>query len=197
MALWRHEVRRCGKAVLAAPPVVVVLAALLSLMARGGLRDWLAGWFPGALLPMAAGIAAVSVVSREAMAELQLTLPTPYPVTVRRRLAVLAVVVAVAGLAVLAVLTQGSRPALPDVAGLVAATAAFSLALIGVGTRVAAGTTATGGGPAATAVVSVWLAKTLMMDRVPVPQTAVSVAFAAAGVWLLVRGSRKAGGEVA
>ena len=44
-------------------------------------------------------------------------------------------------------------------------------------------------------VMTAWLAKLLVLDRIPLPSAAVAAAFTVAGVWLLIRGSIRAGGE--
>ncbi|ETK34045.1 conserved protein with unknown function [Microbispora sp. ATCC PTA-5024] len=203
--LWRHEVRRCGLVALVTPLAVVASTTLLSALAGGGMHDFLAVWLPAALLPLVAGVCAVGVVSREVMPELQATFPTPYPVTVRRRLRLLILAVG-AGVVVLAVSAatgaghdpvtgQGaSGPVLSSLFS-AASSAAFSLLLIGVGAYAAAGRTRNRGGPASALVMTAWLAKLLVLDRIPLPPAAVAVAFAAAGLWSMVRGSTRAGGE--
>jgi len=194
--------RRCGLVALGTPVAVVACTALVSAMAGGGMREFLAVWLPGALLPLVAGVCAVGVMAREVMSELQSTFATPYPVTLRRRLWLLVIAVGL-GVGVLGLsAAAGAAPeagAGQGVAGSgavlssVAAAGSFSLLLIGLGAYAAAGKTQPG--PAAALVMTAWLAKLLVLDRIPVPPAVVAAGFAVAGVWLLVRGSVRAGGE--
>ncbi len=196
--LWRHEMRRCGLAALGTPVTVVACTALVSGMAGGGMREFLAVWLPGALLPLVAGACAVGVMAREVMPELQCTFATPYPVTVRRRLWLLVIATGL-GAGVLGLSAAAGAAPEPGVAGAgvvlsaVASAAAFSLLLIGLGVYAAAGRGRPGS--AAALVMTAWLAKPLVLDRIPLPPAAVAAVFTVAGVWLLVRGSARAGGE--
>jgi len=201
--LWRHEMRRCGPVALGTPVAVASCAALVAVMAGGGMREFLAVRLPGALLPLVAGVCAVGVMAREVMPELQCTFATPYPVTVRRRLWLLVIAVGL-GAGVLGLSAAAGAATGPDVAGQdtagsgavlspVASAAAFSLLLIGLGGHAAAGRAQPG--PAAALVMTAWLAKLLVLDRIPLPSAAVAAAFTVAGVWLLIRGSIRAGGE--
>lgn len=200
--LWRHEMRRCGLVALGAPVAVVACAALVAAMAGGGMRGFLAVWLPGALLPLVAGVCAVGVMAREVMPELQSTFATPYPVTLRRRLWLLVIAVGL-GVGVLGLSAAAGAAPEPGtgqgVAGSgavlssVAAAGSFSLLLIGLGAYAAARKTQPG--PASALVMTAWLAKLLVLDRIPLPAAAVVAAFTVAGVWLLVRGSVRAGGE--
>ncbi|EXG82356.1 hypothetical protein [Cryptosporangium arvum] len=98
LALWRHEFGRAGWITLVAPPLA--LLAPLALTALGGAerqRLLLAG--PEAVLPLAVALAAVSIVARDPVTELHLTLPTRLRATLLRRLALLLLVAGiVAGL---------------------------------------------------------------------------------------------------
>jgi hypothetical protein len=98
LSLWRYEFGRAGWTTLAAPPLALI--APLALTAFGGTereRLLLAG--PEAVLPLAVALAAVSIVARDPVTELHLTLPTPLRATLLRRLALLLVVAGiVAGL---------------------------------------------------------------------------------------------------
>ncbi|MEU7986263.1 hypothetical protein AB0B56_15475 [Streptosporangium canum] len=93
--LWSHEIRRAGPAALLAPPVLVVLIALLAAFGtRLGSREGNTAWFLmialEAGIPLVSGIAAASLIGRDRAVELQLTLPTGYRSTLLRRLAVTA-----------------------------------------------------------------------------------------------------------
>jgi hypothetical protein len=110
LSLWHHELRRSGWVGLL-PPVIaeVVLvgaavdgAARLGQPARGTalvLQSSLE-----LALPLAAGVAAGSLVGRDPAIELQLTMPTPYRGTILRRLIISAGWVALIALAAAAVM---------------------------------------------------------------------------------------------
>ena len=93
VALWRHEVRRAGWPAIVTPAVVVVaMLGMAAVMVAGSApsdtvgRLLVAGLEVG--LPLAAGIGAAALVGRDPAIELQLSAPTPYRVTVLRRLAI-------------------------------------------------------------------------------------------------------------
>ncbi|MBX6384502.1 MAG: hypothetical protein IRZ07_16270 [Microbispora sp.] len=194
--LWRHEARRCGPAALVTPPAVVVSAALLTTPAGGGARTFVAVWLPAALLPLVAGVFAAGVVSREVMRELQCTFATAYPVTVRRRLLLLVAAVGVAAVILAVTIAAHGGPEARTVAlSTAVSAAASSLLLMGVGAYAAAGRSEGRGGPASAFAMTAWLAKLLVLDRIPLPPAAVAAVSAAAGLWLVARASTKAGGE--
>jgi hypothetical protein len=96
LALWRHEVRRAGRAALLVPPVAALVPVLAAVDGAARLdaasRDT-AHLLQAVLelaLPLAAGLGAASLVGGDPAIELQLTLPTPYRATILRRLAVTA-----------------------------------------------------------------------------------------------------------
>jgi hypothetical protein len=104
LSLWRHEVRRAGWVALLPPllaagilvPVAVDGAVRLNYPSRGTalvLQSLLE-----LALPLAAGMAAASLVGRDPAVELQLTFPTAYRTTILRRLAISAGWVAVIAL---------------------------------------------------------------------------------------------------
>ncbi len=91
LTLWRYEARRAGWAALLGPPIAVALgiAAALANPLPGDTTT--ARILLGALemaIPLAAGVACASLVGRDPAVELQLTAPTPYRVTLLRRMAV-------------------------------------------------------------------------------------------------------------
>ncbi|MEE6263078.1 hypothetical protein [Plantactinospora sonchi] len=109
MPLWRYEARRAGWTVFAAPLTALLVGVALALLAANGGssraqvgRMLLAG--PEVMLPLAVGMAAVSMVARDGCRELQLSLPTRYAVTLGRRLGALALAGAVCTLLFSAVL---------------------------------------------------------------------------------------------
>jgi hypothetical protein len=93
--LWRYEARRAGWAAGLAPPAALAVATAMAVVAtlngspepQVG-RVLLAGL--EALLPLALGMTAVTLVARDGCRELQLSLPTRYARTLGRRLGVLA-----------------------------------------------------------------------------------------------------------
>lgn len=94
LSLWRYELGRAGWTTLAAPPLALIVP--LALLALGGTereRLLLAG--PEAVLPLAVALVAVSIVARDPVTELHLTLPTRFRATLLRRLALLLVVAGV------------------------------------------------------------------------------------------------------
>ncbi|MEV0982236.1 hypothetical protein [Streptomyces sp. NPDC049915] len=162
MSAWPHEARRCGLAALVLPCAAALVA--WAAMATGDDPD---GTLLGralltTALPAATALACASVVARETMTELHLTLPTRYPHTVARRLCaptVLAVLAATALVGLLTATGRDIRPAttLTELAGLTALLT--GCAVWGTARRGSAG--------AGTAlVIAVCLAKLLLLDRV-------------------------------
>jgi hypothetical protein len=95
---WRYEVRRTGLAVLGVPPVMAVLAAVVSVMTQGTSDAYRI--VPGSvetLLPLAAGVTVAAAIGRDNARELQLSLPARYPATLARRAGLVLAVVAVSG----------------------------------------------------------------------------------------------------
>ncbi|MCX4970329.1 hypothetical protein OHA98_37335 [Streptomyces sp. NBC_00654] len=157
---WTHEVRRCGKQAVALP----VLAALLACVAAVGLdgATVLGRALLSCALPAAAALACAAVVAREPLLELHLSLPTPYPRTVARRLAWPTAVTAVAALALVTTVTAAGQPL--DLPGTLLNLAGLTVLLSGgaVWATVRSGSAA----PATGLVVAVVLAKLLLVDRV-------------------------------
>jgi hypothetical protein len=154
--LWRHEIRRGGRGVLMLPPVAAVACALLAPAVDGFAARVLAA----DAIPVVAGLAAAAIVAGERAAELQLTMPVPYPVTVARRLGLLAASTLAA--TVLLTVALGERGTLAEPWPVAAGIAGFSLALIAVG-AVAAAPSRSGGGASAV-VFAAWLAKVMIVD---------------------------------
>jgi hypothetical protein len=91
LTLWRYEVRRAGWAALLGPPIAVALGIAAALANPQPGDATTARILLGTLemaVPLAAGVACASLVGRDPAVELQLTAPTPYRVTVVRRMAV-------------------------------------------------------------------------------------------------------------
>jgi hypothetical protein len=91
LSLWRYEARRAGWTALLGPPIAIALGigAALANPLPGDTST--ARILLGALemaIPLAAGVACASLVGRDPAVELQVTAPTPYRVTLLRRLAV-------------------------------------------------------------------------------------------------------------
>jgi hypothetical protein len=91
LILWRYEVRRAGWAALLGPPIAVVLGIAAALANPQPGDTSTARILLGALemaIPLFAGVTSASLVGRDPAVELQLTVLTPYRVTLLRRLAV-------------------------------------------------------------------------------------------------------------
>jgi hypothetical protein len=90
LTLWRYEARRAGWAALLGPPIVVALCVAVLLADRPSNDATTARILLGVLemgVPLAVGVGCASLVGRDPAAELQLTMPTQYRVTLLRRLA--------------------------------------------------------------------------------------------------------------
>lgn len=184
VSLYRHEARRCGPAAFALPALVVLAIALLCFFDTRGHydRDSLGSGLirlAVAGLALAAGLAAASAVCRERMLEVQLTLPTEYSTTLRRRIVLVALAVTVAAASVIAVLAGLGLWSGPG--GLVAS----PLRLLGpaalpAGLGVYFGISARSAAAGSTAAVAAWLAVLLVWN------TYVQAMVVNAGVQLLV-----------
>lgn len=108
LPLWRHEARRAGWAALLTPPLAVAAPVLVAVIDAAGTtsdRDIAQTLFAALEMaaPLAAGIGAASLVGRDPVAELLLSLPTGYRSTLLRRLSI-----TVGWTALVAVLLAGS-----------------------------------------------------------------------------------------
>lgn len=85
--LGLYEARRAGIEALVAVPVTLVAGAAMVIVTAVGGRDVhsVAGTVLEAVLPLAAGLAASSILDVDPLVELQLSLPTSYRVTATRR----------------------------------------------------------------------------------------------------------------
>ncbi|MGH9129455.1 MAG: hypothetical protein ACRDY2_10965 [Acidimicrobiales bacterium] len=173
-SLWLHEVRRCGPAALALPilaatGIVVASVALRATHVASNVASTQAASLTmmrlvSDLFPVTAGLATAAVVGRECLMELQLSAPTSYATTLRRRLCVVGVVVllgAVVCVAVLGVDHQWQRTPHGPLALLMPGGPA--VLLIGAGTWAGVVLRSTAGG--STMVVGVWLAQILILDH--------------------------------
>jgi hypothetical protein len=110
LSLWYHELRRAGWVALMPPllaEVILVGAAVDGAARLGQPSRGTALVLQSSLelaLPLAAGVAAGSLVGRDPAVELQLTMPTPYRGTILRRLIVSAGWVALIALAAAAIM---------------------------------------------------------------------------------------------
>jgi hypothetical protein len=111
LTLWRYELRRAGWAALLGPPIAVALDIAAALANPQPSDTTTARILLGALemaIPLATGVACASLVGRDPAVELQLTAPTPYRVTLLRRMVVtLGWTAAVAGLMAAALIATG------------------------------------------------------------------------------------------
>jgi hypothetical protein len=164
LSLWRHEVRRAGWAALLTPPIAaaVVLGAAVDEAARLDQPSQDTAHILQALLemalPLAAGVGAASLVGRDPVVELHLTLPTTYRSTILRRLAVSAGWVAVLALTAAVVMVASGwwhrwPAAHPPLAGQLTWLAP-TLCLAGLG--VLAGALSSSPAAATSAVVALW-----------------------------------------
>ncbi|WP_197349697.1 hypothetical protein [Streptomyces bathyalis] len=167
IATWLpHEVRRCGKQAFVLPVLAALLSCLAMLTGPGG-GTLLERSMLTSALPAATALACAAVVARERLLELHMSLPTPYPRTVARRLAWPAAVAAVSALT-LVTLARAARDSL-DVGAALLELAGLTVLLAGgaVWATVRSGSAA----PATGLVVAAVLAKLLLVDRV-VPEGA-------------------------
>ncbi|MEU9621688.1 MULTISPECIES: hypothetical protein [unclassified Streptomyces] len=185
---WVHEARRCGKQAFVLP-LLAALLAFVAVVAGPGAGVVLDRALLSCALPTATALACAAAVAREPMVELHLSLPTPYPRTVARRLVwpVSAAAVSAAALVGLVAAT-GRRPGpvatLLELAGL---TALLAGAAVWATVRTGAAAPATG------LIVAAVLAKLLLIDRV-VPEGAVqAVPALLAGAWLMALALRALG----
>ncbi|WP_431034437.1 hypothetical protein ACQYWQ_12185 [Streptomyces sp. P6-2-1] len=156
---WTHEARHCGRQAFVLPVLAALLAATAA-FAHSGAGTLLARTLLVCALPVATALACASVTAREPMPELHLSLPTPYPRTVLRRLCWPASI-AVLGATALSLLPGAARfggPVLllPELAGLttlLCGLAVWATARAGSAT------------PAAGLVLSAVLVKVLLLDQ--------------------------------
>ncbi|MFI6216514.1 hypothetical protein ACIBCD_31330 [Nocardia brasiliensis] len=176
--IWWYEIRRCGPGVLVTAPLVGVVIGI-ALVAFDG--TMILRTIALEVVALTAGLATAAVLGRERMGELHLTVRTPYPQTVVRRL------VLVGASACGAVVPIGllGWSAGPVAAGpLLVSTPAFALTLISVATYVVVTSGSAAG--ASAIVVTVWSAKLLVLDQVVRgvwAQAAVMVTLAALFAW--------------
>lgn len=111
MTLWRYEARRAGWTALLGPPIAVALGVSAALAGPQVSDTTTARILLGALemaVPLAVGVGCASLVGRDPAVELQLAAPTPYRVTLLRRMAVtLGWAVVVAGLTAAVLIATG------------------------------------------------------------------------------------------
>ncbi|MFF9130361.1 hypothetical protein [Streptomyces sp. NPDC014806] len=159
--VWVYEARRCGLAALALPCAAALVA--WAAMVTGGTDGTLVGRaLLTTALPAATALGCASVVAREAMTELHLTLPTRYPRTVARRLCGPTGLAALAAAALVGVLTAAGRDIHPG--AVLTELAGLTALLTGCAVW---GTARSGSAGTGTAlVVAVCLAKLLLVDRV-------------------------------
>jgi hypothetical protein len=169
-SLWIHEVRRCGKAAPALPLLAATAIIAMSLLVDS--QDAVSAEDTGTgmvrlvatVLPVAAGLAAATAAARDPMVEVQLALPTPYAVTVRRRLIVVTLAALLAGgvcIAGLALAGQWNHPAQGPAALLVPL--GPSVLLIGTAAWAQARMRSTAA--ASSVVLGVWLLQVMWLDR--------------------------------
>jgi hypothetical protein len=195
ISLWFYEARRAGPAALTLPLLAAggITALAMAVSATHQATTQAAGLtmvrLVADVLPITVGLAAAAILGRERLLEVQLTLPTSYPVTVRRRLSVLGVVALIAAAAALAVLDaagQWTHPAHGPLALLVPAGPAVLLA--GAGAWAGARWQSAA---ASTMVIGVWLGQLLVWDRFVGIWQMNKVLLMAVGAGLLVAALRR------
>ena len=89
--IWWQETRRCGVAAAGAPVLTGVGVLALAVVLRGGGVAVGTGMvrLSATLFPLACGLGAASALGRERLVELQVSVVTPYALTVARRLTVI------------------------------------------------------------------------------------------------------------
>ncbi|MFI7408982.1 hypothetical protein ACIBU0_09980 [Streptomyces sp. NPDC049627] len=159
---WAYEARRCGRQAVVLP-VLAALLAYVAYAAGPGAGMLLGRTLLSCALPAATALACAAVVVREPSPELHLSLPTPYPLTVARRLSWPATVTAAVAPALVTLLnlTGGhsvdTGTVLLELAGL---TVLLSGAAVWATARSGSAAPATG------LVVAAVLAKLLLIDHV-------------------------------
>lgn len=166
----RAEMKRVGPQGLAAPLLTAAVIAVVGVIARaaGQASPEVVGLatvrISSIVLPLAIGFAAVTVVVREQLVELQLSLPTDYAVTVLRRLFLLLIgSLVIAGCAIAALRAGGAwyHPAPLLIAPIVPV--APGLLLGGVGAIAALLTRS--GAAAGVCVLAAWILQTQLFSR--------------------------------
>jgi hypothetical protein len=178
-----HEIRRCGMPALAVVTGTAVALGVVLVMVPS---SW-AGWLVASAFPLAFGMAVAMVAGGEDALELHLTLPTPYPRTLRRRLAVLGGVAAAALAALVGVLSAAGM--VHDPAQVLSDAGSVAVLLLGTAVYAAVGS-GSPGAPSAV-VLTAWLAKLLVLDGVLRGSGAATVVAVAAGLALLLVAGRR------
>ncbi|GAA1650433.1 hypothetical protein GCM10009764_84930 [Nocardia ninae] len=169
--------RRCGREALALPPMLAAVLGVALVALGGGPAAQVAAVDT---VPLGAGLAAVAALGRERMIEVQLTVRTPYRLTVARRVT-LVLAAACGAVLVLGLLGRG---VVQDSAGaLLTGNIVFASALIGLPTYAIVEFRSTAG--ASVLVMAAWLAKLLVMDQFAVvAESLVLLTVAALCAWL-------------
>lgn len=155
-SLSRYEMRRCGPAVLAVPPLAGITV---------GIASSLAGWqslLLGEVLPVLVALPAAAVADGDPLRELHETLPRRYVRTAACRLGIAAgaVLTGVVAAAVLCAAFGGGA----SVLGHAAAALCSAVLLVGIGALV--GAASSSAAAASTAMIAVWLGQLLLGDRI-------------------------------
>lgn len=155
--MWWHEIRRGGRVVLSLP----VIAGLAVDLFVGPVGGFAARALVGYVIPIVAGFAAAAIVAGETMAELHLTVPTPYQLTLARRLGLLVLTTQVG--TALAVGGSAWLGAVPHPVAVGVAVTGFNVAMIGLATVAVVAMRSAAG--ASAVVFAGWLAKILLVDQ--------------------------------
>jgi ABC-2 type transport system permease protein len=159
--LLRHDWRRGGVPALVVPPAVLAVGAVIVALAARTHGDHraVAVFVVEVLLPLAAGIAAGSVVGAETALELQVSVPTRFAGTVLRRvLLVLAWTGAWSAVAASVVAGLGWWSSASELGGgMVAAQLGWAVPALALSGVAVAASAVGGGGPAAALVSAIWI----------------------------------------
>ncbi|MFF3224759.1 hypothetical protein ACFYV7_18360 [Nocardia suismassiliense] len=175
--IWLYEIRRCGREVLALPPMLAAALGVALVALDGGPAAQVAAVDT---VPLVAGLAAVAALGGERMIEVHLTVRTPYRLTVARRVTL---VLASACGAVLVLALLGWRAVQGSAGVLLTGNIVFAMALISLATYVIVEFRSTAG--ASVVVMTAWLAKLLVLDQFAVlAEALVLLTVAALCAWL-------------
>jgi hypothetical protein len=169
LTLWQHEFRRAGWAALLGPPVAVALGVCLAVASSSPDATATARILLGVLemaVPLAAGVACASLVGRDPLAEVQLTVPTAYRFTLLRRVAVtLGWAATVAALTAVALIATGWWERWPASHGSFAGQLTWLAPTLGLGAAgFAAGAVFRSPAAAGAVITSLWIFQQIFAD---------------------------------
>ncbi|MEU4156431.1 hypothetical protein [Actinoplanes sp. NPDC026670] len=161
MTLWRYEARRAGPAAVLGPPLAVALGVAAAFAYPEPSDTTTARILLGGLemaVPLAAAVVCSALIGRDPAREIQLAAPTPYRITLlRRMIVVLAWTACVAALAAAVLIATGWWARWPQNHGLVAGQLTWLAPTVGLsGLGFAAGAVLRSPAAAGAIVTTVW-----------------------------------------